>query len=527
MKIVVPSFVLLGTFLVLSLLSLERFPPVGMDDTFISAPAHNFFQEGRFAHSMLRAVPVFRGTELTFGRLHLGGLALMGYLLGPSLISDRLWSWCMGLVALWFLWLLAKSSLGKYWGIATVVLCLAEPMFFSWSHIPRPEITMAALFLFAIWSGRKALDTASSMWFGLAGLLGGMALDVHLPGMMLAPALCLALSLSQRPFLRLRKNMVWFVAGVLAGLCYYAAVHIFPDPSLFFHQMRFLFVSNGQGHWTVNSLLSSASREYVRYSQWFVGDGLHNLRLIEGLLMLGGVFVQLRSRNVKSRYLAIVTVCLVCVMAVTVNRKAVYYLLPLYPLFVLHAAAALRFSVILVRARRLREEKRPGLEWYRYVGVCGLLALLFFYATQDLSKLYKSRDTDYARYISEITAVAPEGAVVAGASSLWYGLGRRNHLLSNHAVLWELDYEKYNGEDHDDVADVLRRNQVRYVVIEPAFRALLDANNAESTRRFSGFLHSHTRLVKSFSSAGYIGIGECPRDGLTEIYEVIWNSPQD
>ncbi len=527
MKIVVPSFVLLGTFLVLSLLSLERFPPVGMDDTFISAPAHTFLQEGRFAHSMLRAVPVFSGTELTFGRLHLGGLALMGYLLGPSLISDRLWSWCMGLVALWFLWLLAKSSLGKYWGIATVVLCLAEPMFFSWSHIPRPEITMAALFLFAIWSGRRALDNGSPVWLGLAGLFGGMAIDVHLPGMILAPALCLALALSQRPVLRLRKSMVWFVAGVLAGLCYYAAVHIFPDPSLFFHQMRFLFVSNGQGHWTVNSLLSSASWEYVRYSQWFVGDGLHNLRLIEGLLMLGGICIQLRSRNVKNRYLAIVTVCLVCVMAVIVNRKAVYYLLPLYPLFVLHAAAALRFSVLLVRARRSREEKRPGLEWYRHLGAYGLLALLLFYATQDLSKLYKSRDTNYDRYISEITAVAPEGAVVAGASSLWYGLGQRNHLLSNHAVLWALDYQSVNGESRTDVVDLFRRTQVRYVVIEPVFRALLESNDTASKRLFNGFLRSHTILLKSFVSAGYIGIGECPRDGLTEIYEVIWNSPQD
>jgi hypothetical protein len=111
-----PLILLLG----LSLWSITWYPPVGMDDTFISSPAHNFLQKGRFAHTMIRAVPSFGETELTFGRLHLGGLALMGYFLGPSIISDRLWSWCMSLVALWFLWLLAKSSLGKYWGAATV-----------------------------------------------------------------------------------------------------------------------------------------------------------------------------------------------------------------------------------------------------------------------------------------------------------------------------------------------------------------------------------------------------------------------
>jgi hypothetical protein len=430
-----PLILLLG----LSLWSITWYPPVGMDDTFVSAAAHNFLQNGRLTQTMLRAVPFFDETDITIGRIHLGGLALMGYVVGPSIISDRLWTLCMGFIALWFLWLLAKSALGKYWGAATVALCMAEPMFFRLSHIPRPEITMAALFLFAIWSSQKAIDSSSPVWFGLTGILAGMAVDVHLPGMILAPALCLALSLSQKRVLSLRKSMACFVAGVIAGLCYYAMVHILPDPSLFFHQMRWLFFVNHVSEGALKNLLSSIISEYVRYKVWFVGDGLHKVRLIEGLLILAGVCVQIRSRNVKDRYLAIVTACLVCVMAAAVSRKAVYYLLPLYPLFVLHTVAALRFSVIFAQAKRLRAAKRPAFQSYRCLGACGVLALLLFYGTQDMLQLHKSRDTHYDRYISEITAVTRGGAVIAGAASLWYGLGQRNRLLSTWAVLWELD----------------------------------------------------------------------------------------
>jgi hypothetical protein len=136
-------------------------------------------------------------------------------------------------------------------------------------------------------------------------------------------------------------------------------------------------------------------------------------------------------------------------------------------------------------------------------------------------KINKYRQTNYERYISDITAVIPAGPVVAGSPSLWYSLGQRNNLLATVSILWAIDCNGLNGYEKNSVAEIMRRENVRFVVIDPYIRAILNSEKTESGRLFHNFIKSKCMLVKAFRNDGYIGLGECPEGEWTEVFTVI------
>jgi 4-amino-4-deoxy-L-arabinose transferase-like glycosyltransferase len=395
-------FIVLIVMIALNIWSLKKSPPVGMDDTLESAIAHNLIENGRFALTMYRNLVRYGESALILGRLHLGGLALTGSIFGPSITSDRLWPLCMGFVALYLLWQLAKSCLGSYWGVVAVTLCLTEPMFFSFSHIPRPEMTTAVFFLLAILCGMQVVVKKSRLWFFLAGLLGTLAIDAHLPGIILAPSIAIALISLKKGKVLFLPNLLWFGIGAFIGSSWYLATHVFANPKLFALQWDFHLYYDRIIGTNFCSFLAQILKEYVRYYQWFWGTGPQKVRLLEGFLIIFGLIIQLRSRHSTNRYLGIVSLSSVIVMGLIVNRKAVYYLLPLYPLFVLSATAGLRFLIAMGRPIFLRKRSKSLAEVSRVTG--SLLAGLFiFYFVQDVRKLYKYRHVDYERYLCEIS----------------------------------------------------------------------------------------------------------------------------
>lgn len=522
-KMNITRFLVLVLFAVaaVNLWSLKWAPPVGMDDTLFSSIAHSYVQKGQFAWKMVRPIARFDENEVMMGRLYLGGLALMGCLLRPSVTSDRLWSWCMALVSLLVLWQLAKSSMGPSWRVAAVAFCFVEPMFFSLSHIPRPEMMMTAIFLLAIFCGMKALDKMGKMWFFLAALLGTLAIDIHLPGVILAPSIAIALFLCQKKLILFRLNIICFIVGAFIGLSWYLTSHVLLDPQLYSLQWEFHFFINKIIKTSAGSFIAQIPREYLRYYQWFWGTGFQRVRLFEGILILCGIIIQIRSSNVKSRYIGITTLSLIVILGLIVNRKVVYYLLPLYPLFVLHSVAALKSLIEIKGFAYIRERSKIISRGCKGAGTIGLVGLFVFYLSQDLIKVNNFRETDYDRYISEISNVIPAGAVVAGSASLWYGLGDRNNLLAAVSILWALDFEKFRGYPKSSVAELVQEENVQYIVVDPYLRSLLISQNTEAERLFLSFLQSECKIVKAFRNTGYIGVGECLEGALTEVFLIV------
>ena len=503
-----------------NLLSLEWAPPVGIDDTLFSAGAHNFVKKGKLAQTMNRTVVGFGENEMITGRILLAGLTVTGQFWGPSIWADRFWSWCMSVFSLWILWKLSKFSVGNFWGGITVVLCLVEPMFFAWSHIPRPEMTMAAIFLLAIYCAVRAFKERSKSWFFAAGLFGTLAMDVHLPGVILAPSIALVWILRERRRLPIRAYLFWFLMGAVLGLGWLISLHIFVNPKLFFLQWDFYANFYNIIKKPGGPFLAQFPMEYYRYESWFWGSGFQRLRLLEGALIVFGIFFQLRSKHPCRRNLSLATLMLILTMALMVNRKVVYYLVPLYPLFVLHASAGLRALFIIGRWAGLRKKSHITSKYWKKAGMVGLVLLFVFYTSQDVMKLNKYKNTNYARYLEEIQVVIPAGHVVAGSPSLWYQLGERNNLLSVVALLWAYDYDKYRGTLAASIEDLMHREKVEYIIVDPYGRLLLDSKGKESGRLLKVFLRAKCNLIKSFRNEDYIGVGECTEGGITEIFSV-------
>ncbi len=504
----------------LSLWSIKWLPPVGMDDTLYSSVSHNFVREGRFAWTMVRPIADFHENELITGRLHLFGLAATGFIFDPSILSDRLWPLCMALVSLLIFWQLTKYSLGPPWVAPSLALCMAEPMFFSYSHMPRPEMAMTAIFLFAIFCGMKALDEKGNIWIFLAGLSGTLAIDVHLPGIILAPGIGIALVLSRMKLWSIRRDLLWFMAGALIGLLWYFAWHILSDPQLYLLQWKFHSIVNKIIKSGLGAFIAQIPTEFSRYRQWFWGPGIRWIRIFEAMLILSGIIIQLRSSNIKRRYLSITSLSLMFIMALAVHRKTVYYLLPLYPLFILHELAVFRFILDLRSSPFIKKTPAIIAKNLRFAAMAGIIALFGFYLIQNLVKIDRFRKSNYDRYVSEITDVIPEGAVVAASPSLWYSLGQRNNLLATPAILWAIDCNEIIGYKNLSVSGIMKEENVEFVVMDPYIRNIINNENNGSGGQLSAFIKSNGSLVKAFRNEGYIGVGECREGELTEVFAV-------
>jgi hypothetical protein len=117
-------------------------------------------------------------------------------------------------------------------------------------------------------------------------------------------------------------------------------------------------------------------------------------------------------------------------------------------------------------------------------------------------------------------AIVPSGALVAGSPSLWYGLGKRNNLLSTVSVLAAIDYDKFRGHPETSVAEIMRQEKIQFVVIEPYVRKLINKETASGIS-MKNFLQSECELIKAFRNENYIGIGECSEGELTEVFGVV------
>lgn len=198
------------------------------------------------------------------------------------------WYPAVGMVSLILLWLVARSLFERSWVMASVAVCLAEPMFFGWSHIPRPEMTGAAIFLLAIWCGMKAIQNKSRAGFFLAGICCGLATDVHLTGIILVPSMGISFLILQRRENLSSTHLGWFVGGSMLGWSWFVTIHIIPNPTLFAQQWNLHIFLNGVMSQSLSSFFRQIFNEYLRYDQWFWGQGIHRIRLLEGILIFFG-----------------------------------------------------------------------------------------------------------------------------------------------------------------------------------------------------------------------------------------------
>jgi len=499
----------LAAFLVFAhqLRTLRQYP-VFIDEPWTSNVAWNWLRTGAAIDSLHVSVtdPGARGVQLPqVGFLATLPAVVSFRLFGLGLFQARLASWVLGGVLL-----LATFSAGyRLYGAPTAaigLLFLALSSEFTRAvHTARPDVMLAAAIMIAC-SLALAPPRAPRRWQPFAaGLVLGLALDVHPNAIMFAPAIGAIYFQLGAPKDQLRRILVEYALGWLLGLGYYAVVHVLPDPRGFLVLTRVQSLTTHLpplGERSLLGLVKSAVHEVGRYH--FSEDGL-------GFALIGSSIIFLVARRSPADRKIITTTALAFLAFVLLvgNKHDVYAIL-FYPFLVLMAAQTL---VALIGPGERHNSSRAF--------AVALLILTLVSRTISYRRQTASRyGYDYYAVTDRIKTVLPPHARIMGLPNWWLGLTEYDYVSS-------LDLTYYHYYHGYSLVQGLQADRPDYMLVDSGWRGLLVdegyfppgpgfAIYRLPRMEFETFLAQRGKKVLEFSSQWH---------GTFEVYAIHWDKP--
>jgi 4-amino-4-deoxy-L-arabinose transferase-like glycosyltransferase len=415
--------VLILYFFAVGVAGLDRFPGIHEDESWIAAPGYTFWEKGYFGADLFAGFygmekhyyefpPVF--SIMVGAGLHLFGLGLfqarfVSLLLMTLTLSltfhlgERLFSPWHGLLAVFIL---------LSWQIATSTIHLATgiPMM-DMARLVRYDDAVPFFGLSAFALTLIALKNPRFYGYVLAGFLIGLSALSHFYGVFWFPALLLVLAI------KLKSKMIQpaLAMGMGVGMILLPwLIYVASGWDDFVNQSR-----QNMGYFNIFNpqfYLQNLSMERDRYL--FVLDMIrHNIGATLGaaLFITGCVWLlwqALLTRKIPAQMLSVVF-CVMCgLLALLIRKKDYRYLMTMWPLFALVAAAG---------TAALWKLARPYyVNWILAVlllgaGLEGVISALHMQAIAG-------QTTPYRTYTSEIAYYLPPGSHVLGLQHYWLGL---------------------------------------------------------------------------------------------------------
>jgi hypothetical protein len=230
--------VYLFLMLALKLASVFRTPP-HWDASYYLDTTITFMESGKLSPHMWRIDPDVN--LLTGGASGYGALILPAWMsvFGVSLLSGRMLMYVCGLLSLGLVYWTARQWWGEAEALWTAGYAVCAAMFF-YSYIVRmdaPAIltytATLALHIYAVRQGKTWLHF-------LVGVLAILTTEFHTIGLAIAGGLAFYYGVSQVWLWWKERRLVWFpgflgyFAGALLTGLIYLAVHVLPDPKVYF-----------------------------------------------------------------------------------------------------------------------------------------------------------------------------------------------------------------------------------------------------------------------------------------------------
>ena len=448
--------------------------------------AHN--DEGRELNAFWVAAgvdPQARGLDPEFGRdpLYKGGLqglsvGLMLRVAGLGLLQGRLVSLAWGGLLLALAFLVGRRLYGPTGGaVAAICLAVSRPFLVA-AHMVRPDIVLAAMLAAACYLALRGVQERAG-WANLgAGLVLGLALDVHLNALAFMPLVGLIYPAHLRGFWRERATRLFVVGGVLGAL-YYALVRVAPDASGFARSGSFWIGVDKRPPILSGNLPWMLTSELGRFQGYFSEERLPELVLLAAVVLLAA------GRAIHRRYLDPLLLGLITafVLFVTiVSSKSEFYIVLFYPWLALLLAG----SVVWLAGRA----RRAG----------PLVVLLALAAIPPLFGLSDSWDhlvrgpdrfaeRGYSALIDEIRPVVPAGASILGPPLYWIGLS--DHPYTDYYV-----WERLRAERREHFDSYAARLKPNILVLDAKSRYQIGINSP-------GFLENNGALLKTVKHVGF------------------------
>ncbi len=427
------------------------------DDGAYASAASQFWLTGRPGVPGYRDVVGLGSDVWPFGRTAAAVQGVFLHFVGVSIYAALLPSFLAGGALLAVTAALGRRLWGPETGSLAGLLLAASGKFFEACRWTRPDILLALFFAGSLLLAASAPVGRPHFRLFLAGLMMGVAGDVHLNGFLIAPLpLLFWLLLRSGEKWERRLAILAFVGGGTAGAVFWLALHYWPHPEFLRHQAA-LYGGKTHGLRVVElGLIGALKAEGQRYVDWFWSARGHR-HLWEGFCVLAGaVWVFLRDGR-AGRALILVWIAFFLVAALFMSNPFGWYLILIWPLFALTMARLfLSFPVRLVA--------RAGLVAL-FAAYLGNLALWGWKARQDVALQAR---------VEQLRRLIPADAPVLGNGALWFAFWDRDFTDQYYLEFRELEEKLFPGRGPAGWAEEQRRLGWRYIVAFGDLRRFLD-----------------------------------------------------
>lgn len=426
----------------------------------------------RLLDSEFGADPLYKGglQGLTVGlALRFGGLGLL---------QGRLVSLAWGGVLLALTFAVGRRLYGTTGGlVALLVLALAHPFWLS-AHLVRPDIVLAAMLAGACLLALRAVQ--ERCWrSGLgAGLLLGLALDVHLNALAFMPLVGLVF-LSAGPGFWRQRAWWCFLAGLALGAAYYLLVRYLPDPAQFGASSSYWIGLDKRPPILSGDLGRILAAELGRFQGYFTEDRRGELACLAAALAIAG-WRSLRERRPDPLLFGLLAAFGLFVAVVA--NKTEFYLVLFYPWLALVVAGAV--VALAAQAGRLRPVVIVAF------AVAAPFILGFQDNYEDLATAASNRsERGFASLTAELRPLVPPGASILGPPLFW--LGFSDHPYTDYYV-----WERLRAERRERFSSYAGRLKPEILVLDAKSRYQIGINSP-------GFLEANGVLLKSVRHVGF------------------------
>ena len=432
------------------------------------------------------ADPRARGLDPQYGYdpLYKGGLQglTVGLALrvgGLGLLQGRLVSLAWGGLLLMLVFLIGRRLYGPFGGVlAAFCLALSRPFLVA-SHMVRPDVVLAAMLagacLLALRGAQERLPRANLA----AGLLLGLALDVHLNALAFMPLVGFVYPAVLGGRFGRDRSTHLFALGLALGALYYLLVRVAPDPGQFASASSFWIGIDKRPPILSADPAWMLGEELGRFRVYFTEDRRLELAvLVAAMALAAGRAVRRRQADPLLLGLAAAFGLFVTI----VSSKSEFYVVLFYPWLTLLLAGA------AVRAIGLAPQLRVPL------GVLAVAAVPFVFGLQDnyediATAAGNFGERGYYALIDEIRPVIPAGASILGPPLFWIGLS--DHPYTDYYV-----WERLRAERRERFSDYVARLKPDLVVLDVKSRHQVAINSP-------GFLESNGVLLKTVKHVGF------------------------
>jgi hypothetical protein len=388
---------------------------------------------------------------------------------------------------------------GQALGLLGACLTAVSAPFFISAHLARYDIFVAALGFSAM--ALYFYYRFSNPWVaGLAGLLIGLAVEIHPNGLIYVPVILVLYFVDWRRSMLTKKQLFPFLAGLGVMLIFYAALHILQYP------MTYLRISQLCYAPTHTPPILTLDPSVILQAFLDLFDSLLFTYLVASPLIVWAVVIPVKRHSINAKMFLLVAASLILAYVLWVRNQLVYYAILFTPVIDLLLA-----SLLLQVLRKPDNSSRVNIQ-----GIL-VLSIITAHVIFNLYPLRQDVREDLPFVTNQLKQSIQNGDSIMGSQTYWFGFA--DHVYYS----WEqlTYYQRY--APGSTVLEALRELKPDIFVVDGHLDGAIsdEVGGSQYVRQLrlprselAPFLSQNAELLNEFDGRYY---------GKVRVYRFHWN----